>query len=238
MTNFPETPFPESNRPESEYLGIDLRHRFDDKLVEIRANIVDTGTLALANIRLAGDVITQNRLEDIQMVRDADIPVNEQYRRCEAEVFEVLSLQQPVATDLRFLVASTRILYEIERSGDLAVNLVNALGHIDGLPSEVLRNPLIGELAEASAAMFESGIEAVATMDPDIGLNAEAEDEKVDFLTAELYKASTSIHENLGLEVAVALFRMGRFFERIADHGVNIAQNVTFTVTGNFPDED
>lgn len=220
------------------YPNIELRHHYDDELDGIRTSIVDMGTLVLANIERAGVVITENRLDEVSAVQAADLPVNERYRSCEAKVFQVLALQQPVASDLRFLVASTRIVYEIERSGDLAVNLVGALARIDGIPADSVVESLVAQLAEASANMFRHGIEALATMDADIGTNAEAADEVVDDLTADLYKAVTARQDELGLEVAVALFRMGRFFERIADHGANIAQNVTFMVTGVFPDED
>lgn len=220
------------------YPNIELRHHYDDELDGIRSSIIDMGTLVLANIVRAGVVITENRLDEVAEVQAADLPVNERYRDCEAKVFQVLALQQPVASDLRFLVASTRIVYEIERSGDLAVNLVTALARIDGIPVEPVIESLLVRLANASARLFRQGIEALATMDPEIGTNAEEADEVVDDLTANLYKAVTSRQEELGLEAAVALFRMGRFFERIADHGVNIAENVTFMVTGSLPDED
>ena len=220
------------------YPTIELRHHYDDELDEIRTSIIDMGTLVLANIEKAGIVITENRLDEVAEVQAADLPVNERYRSCEAKVFQVLALQQPVASDLRFLVASTRIVYEIERSGDLAVNLVTALARIDGIPADPMLESLLAQLAQASATVFRQGIEALATMDSEIGTNAEESDEVVDDLTANLYKAVTARQDELGLEAAVALFRMGRFFERIADHGVNIAENVTFMVTGAFPDED
>jgi phosphate uptake regulator len=85
--------------------------------------------------------------------------------------------------------------------------------------------------------MFHRGIEAIATMDPDIGRGADAEDEDTDRLTSDLFAAVTARQEEIGLESSVALFYIGRFFERIADHGVNIAQNVTFAVEAQFPED-
>jgi phosphate transport system protein len=213
----------------------DLRHHYDTELEDIRAQLIDLGTMVISNVRHAGEVVTENRLDEIAAVRDADQPINERYVEIERKVFEILALQQPVASDLRFLVAASRILYELERSGDLAVNMVKALDRLDGLPSDPALQSLLGRLAEASAAMFARGVEAVATMDPAIGLGAEAEDETTDRLTSDVYQAVTEKQEQLGLETSVALFRIGRFFERIADHGVNVAQNVTFVVTGEFP---
>jgi len=216
---------------------IELRHHFDDELDEIRVSLVDMGTMVLANIRRAGVVLVENRLDEVDAVIASDLPINEAYEALESKVFQILALQQPVATDLRFLVSSTRILYEMERSGDLAVNIVNSMSRIDGIPSEPVLQAILGQLIEASATMFGRGVEAITTMDSDIGLGADAEDEETDRLTSELFSAVTARQDDLGLEASVALFYIGRFLERIADHGVNIAQNITFAVAGSFPED-
>lgn len=213
----------------------DLRHHYDDELEEIRAELVDFGTMVLTNIRYSGEVVTENRLDEISAVRKADTPINVRYSELEAKVFEILALQQPVARDLRFLVAATRILYELERSGDLAVNLVKQLDRQDGLPTDHAVHALLSQLSISAGDMFALGVRAVATMDPAIGAGAEAADEETDRLTEELYQTVTDRQDSLGLETSVALFRMGRFFERIADHGVNIAENITYVVTAKFP---
>ena len=217
---------------------IELRHHFDDELDAIRSSLVDLGTMVLANVRLCGEVVTDNDLGNVETVVAADLPINEMYHALEEKVFQILALQQPVASDLRFLVAATRILYEMERSGDLAVNVAKQVGRLDGIPGDAVIQSVLGRLVDASAAMFARGVEAVATMDPEIGASAEAEDETTDDSTAELFSKVTARQNELGLESSVALFYIGRFFERIADHGVNIAQNITFVVTASFPPDD
>lgn len=221
----------------TEHHEIELRHHFDDELDEIRLSLVDMGSLVLANIRRAGTVVLENRLDEVDSVVAADLPINEANDDLEAKVFRILALQQPVATDLRFLVASTRILYEMERTGDLAVNIVKSMNRIDGVPSEPVLEAILGQLIGAAAGMFSRGVEAITTMDADIGLGADAEDEETDRLTSELFSAVTARQDDLGLEASVALFYIGRFLERIADHGVNIAQNITFAVAGSFPED-
>ena len=216
---------------------IEVSHHFDNELDEIRVNLVEMGTMVLANIRRAGVVLVENRLDDIDGVIAADLPIDEANEGLESKVFQILALQQPAATDLRFLVSSTRILYEMERSGDLAVNIVNSVNRIDGIPAEPVLRTMLGRLVEASATMFSRGVEAITTMDSDIGLGADAEDEETDRLTSELFSAVTARQDDLGLEASVALFYIGRFLERIADHGVNIAQNITFAVAGSFPED-
>jgi phosphate transport system protein len=214
----------------------DIRHHFDDELDEIRTRLVDLGTMVLANIERAGRAMLENRLEEVEPIKAADQPVNEAYESLEQKVFQILALQQPVATDLRFLVASTRILYEIERSGDLAVNIAKQLDRLDGIPGDPGLHIALERLVDASSAMFGRGVEALATMDPEIGRAAEAEDETTDQLTSDLFSAVTARQDSLGLEPAVGLFYIGRFLERIADHGVNIAQDVTFVVAGQSPE--
>lgn len=216
----------------------EIRHHFEDQLDEIRVRLVDLGTMTLDNIRRAGDAVLENRLDQVETVKLGDKPINEEYRALEEKVFLILALQQPVATDLRFLVVATRILYEIERSGDLGVNMVKSLQRIDGIPADPTLHSILGRLVEASTGMFARGIEAIATMDPDIGLGAESEDELTDQITSELFSAVTARQDDIGLEASVSLFYIGRFLERVADHGVNIAQNITFAVTAAFPDDD
>jgi len=222
----------------TEHHEIENRHHFDHELDEIRIDLVELGTLVLENVRHAGRVAIENRLDEVDTVRAADGPINDRYHKLEERVFQILALQQPVASDLRFLVAATRILYEMERSGDLAVNIVKQVGRLDGIPADSTLTSIVGRLAHASASMFGRGVEAVATLDYTIGTGAEIEDETTDRLTSELFSAVTARQDAIGLEPAVGLFYIGRFFERIADHGVNIAQNITFVVTARFPEDD
>lgn len=216
----------------------ETRYRFEEQLDEIKVRLVDLGTKVIENTRYSGTVVLENRLDEIDDVIKADQPINEEYSILEDKVFHLLALQQPVASDLRFLVVATRVLYEIERSGDLAVNIAKQLRRIDGVPSDPVIHSTLERLIEASTGMMARGVEALATMDPDIGIGADAEDELTDTITSELFSAVTARHDDIGLEASVALFYIGRFLERIADHGVNIAQNVTFAVTAEFPEDD
>jgi len=217
---------------------IELRHHFDDELDEIRRGLVEMASLVAENTRRAGEVATENRLDVVEAVRDGDKPVDDLYRILERRTFEILALQQPVAADLRFLVAATRILYEVERSGDLAVNIANRVSAQNGFPQLTEVQALLRRLVDESTKVFASAVDAMANLDPEIGVNAEASDDVVDDITERFFATVHAHSAELGLEVAVELSHVGRFLERIADHGVNIAQNVTYVMTGTFPDED
>lgn len=214
-----------------------IRKHFGEQLEEIHVKLVELGDMVLANVRRAGDVVLENKLDEVDTVKGADMPINDGYEALDDQVFQLLALQQPVASDLRFLLVSNRMLYEMERTGDLAVNIVKQLSRIDGIPADPTIHSILARLIESSAHMFQRGIEAIATMDPDIGRGADAEDEATDRATSELFAAVTARQHELGLEPSVALFYIGRFLERIADHGVNIAQHITFAVESHFPED-
>lgn len=216
----------------------ELRHHFDDDLDEIRNGLVEMGSHVVENTKRAGEAVLENNLELVGVVRRADGEVNRLYRKLEQATFQILALQQPVATDLRFLVAATRMLYEIERSGDLAVNIVNSLARVEGFPRIAAVHSLVGRLVNESSALFARAIEALGDLDADAGERIEHEDDLVDGLTSDFFTAINHHQGELGLESAVQLSRIGRFLERIADHGVNVAQHVTYIVTGRFPQDD
>jgi phosphate transport system protein len=216
---------------------LELRHHFDDDLDQIREGLVEMGSLVVENTRRAGEAVMENRLDLIGPVREADEPINEKYAELEKKTFEILALQQPVATDLRFLVAATRILYEMERSGDLAVNIVNCLARQDGFSQIPQLNAILRQLVDASSDLFARAVESIAKMDPEAGETLEAADDEVDDLTATLFRSIEVHATEIGLDAAVELNRLGRFLERIADHGVNIAEDVTFVVTAHFTDD-
>ncbi len=213
----------------------ETRHHFTDTLAEIRTGIVEMGALIVDNAKRAGLAITENRMDLTPVVVAADDEINDRYAHLEKLTFETMARQQPVAGDLRFLVSATRILYELERSGDLVVNLVNAHERIHGFPdSPHLRN-LLERLVEASTDLFSRSMHVFEVMDAEAGGRLDDEDDVVDDLVAEFYRQIGRESDDIGLEAGIALTRMGRFLERIADHGVNVGEHTTYIVTSEFP---
>lgn len=213
----------------------EARHHFTEILDEIKDGLVEMGSLVIENTRRAGLAIVENRLELIPEVVAADEEINRRYAELERLTFETLARQQPVARDLRFLVSATRMLYELERSGDLAVNLVNVLGHIHGFPESPPLRTMLDRLVDESTGLLRRAIQALAEMDAEAGERLDAEDDVVDDLVSAFYSEIGSERDEIGLEAGIALTRMGRFLERIADHGVNIGENTAYIVTAEFP---
>jgi phosphate transport system protein len=213
----------------------ETRHHFSDILDEIQQGLVRMGSVVLENVRRSGDALVESRLDLIETVRHVDEDVNQMYAELERTTFETLARQQPVAGDLRFLVSATRMLYELERSGDLAVNCVNILDRQEGFGHHARLTPMLERMFAAACKVFAKGVDAMAGMDPGAGEALEAADDEVDDLVSEFYALVGRYSDEIGLERALAYSRVGRFVERIADHAVNIGENVTYIVTAEFP---
>lgn len=213
----------------------DIRPGFHDTLDAIQRGLVTMASLVAENVALAGEAMRDRRLDLVDTVRNADTEVNRLYSQLEKMTFETLALQQPVARDLRFLVAASRMLYELERTGDLAVNCVKMLEREQGFPGVPRLMSTLDRLVDASVRVFRMGIDAIADMDADSGPRLDEADDEVDDVVSLFYTEIGRAAENIGLDSAIALSRVGRFLERIADHAVNVAENVTYIVTAQWP---
>lgn len=216
----------------------DGRQHFSESLEAVRRGTLQLGALVVENTRRATEAMLENQVDLARRVVEADDEIDELYSGLERKVFEIMARQQPVASDLRFLVSVTRILYEIERSGDLAVNMAKGLIHQDGytLPEEL--HGLIARMGRGSIDLFTKGLDAFDTLDADAGQRLDREDDVVDELVGDFYAAIAQASGDLGFDIAVELSRVGRYMERIADHAVNVAEHVTFIVTGAFPEDE
>ena len=179
--------------------------------------------------------MVEGRLDLMATVRAVDDRVDQMYLDAEKLTFETLARQQPVAGDLRFLVAATRILYELERSGDLAYNCMRLMERLNGFPQHPTITPLLEATITASCKVFARGINALAELTPTAGVLLDEADDEVDDLVSEFYTTVGRHSAEVGLETAIGLSRAGRFLERIADHAVNIGEHVTYAVRGDLP---
>lgn len=213
----------------------ETRHHFDEALDEIKAGVVELGGLVEENLRRAGVAAGEGQLDLIPSVIAADEAIDRRYSELERLTFMTIARHQPVAIDLRFLVSATRLLYELERSGDLVVNLASTLERIHGIPSSPALQGLLERLFEESGAMLARSMEVFGAMDAEAGRSLDEEDDVVDDLVAEFYEEIGREGDAIGLEAGIALTRIGRFLERIADHAVNVGEHTAYVVTAAFP---
>ncbi len=218
------------------YRHQDIRSSFDAVLADVQRGMAEIGALTADNLRRAGEAMRHGRLELISEVRAIDGEIDRRCAEMERITFETIARQQPVARDLRLLIAATRILYEQERSGDLVVNCVNMLEREEGFPEVPGMQALLSRAVDTAARLVDMSVDALSNMYEDAGARLDAADDELDDLISRYYTEIGAEAENIGLETAIVMSRVARFLERIGDHAVNIAENVTYTVTSELPE--
>jgi phosphate transport system protein len=148
----------------------------------------------------------------------------------------MLSLQQPVAGDLRVLVSALRMVTELERMGDLSVHVAKiARLRVPELavPPEV--RPTISRMGEVAEDMVRRVSSVIIERDVDAAVELARDDEEMDRLRRASFAQLLGGDFTHGVESAVDVALLGRYYERIADHAVSVADRVVFVVTGQMP---
>ena len=152
----------------------------------------------------------------------------------------LLATQQPMATDLRMLVAILRITHELERVGDNMVNVAKGTRRLYPVQLDPKVRGLIARLGEQAQQQLRAAADAFADLDASKAAAVADMDDVMDLLIKDLYRsifAGGAADEN-GLQRAVQIALIGRYYERIGDHAANAASRVTFMVTGKRPKSD
>lgn len=217
-----------------------MRKSFHQHLDEVTAGLVRLGAMVTETLPRATEVLLEGDLRAAEEIIQADDGVNALALRIEEQCYYLLALQQPMASDLRAIVAAIRMCSEIERSGDLVVNIVKAARRIYGKPLAPRLRGLITKMSNEALGLFRMAIDAYA--EPDVALAAALDDmdDHLDALHAQFIEA---IFEHFGagdtdLQVAVQLAVVARFYERIGDHAVNIGERVEYMITGWLPEHE
>ena len=175
------------------------------------------------NLSLAEEVITSDeKIDTVQ--HDLD-----------ARIIDIIARQQPVASDLRALITALRMSADLERMGDLAhhVAKVVRLRHpAPAVPDQVIKLvEAMGVTAEKIAT--KTGV-VISTRDTSLAAQVEKDDDEMDLLHRQLISALIAPSWEHGVETAIDLTLLGRYYERYADHAVSVARRVIFLVTGKF----
>ncbi len=171
-----------------------------------------------------------------ERVISEDIEIDRARERVEENAFNLLSLQQPVAGDLRTVVAALRMVAELERMGDLSVHVakVARLRVPDiAVPDEV--RPTMERMATVAEDMVSRVTDVIASRDVEAAIALGRDDEEMDQLRRTSFAELLGDEWSHGVEAAVDIALLGRYYERIADHAVSVANRVIFVVTGHHP---
>jgi phosphate transport system protein len=187
-------------------------------------------------VRMATEALLSGDAETAERVISADVEIDRARERVEDSAFLLLSLQQPVASDLRTVVAALRMVSELERMGDLSVHVAKiARLRVPNVavPAEI--RPTIERMATVAEDMVCRVSKIITDRNVDDALELVRVDEEMDQLRRSSFADLLSADWSHGVEAAVDVALLGRYYERIADHAVSVANRVVFVVTGENP---
>ena len=212
----------------------ETRRAFHEELAEIGQDVVRLGALAAEAIQAGTDAFLDADLAAAERVIAGDAAADELMHSIEARAYLLLARQQPVAGDLRMLVTVLRVIHELERAGDLMVNVAKAARRLYPYELDPSIRGLIHRMREQAIAQLKVAVEAFAARDPARAAALGDMDDAMDELQKDLFRAIFSSHvsDEASLQRAVQIALVGRYYERIADHAVNTGERVVFMVTG------
>ncbi|HWU22196.1 MAG TPA: phosphate signaling complex protein PhoU [Nocardioides sp.] len=213
-----------------------MREAFVDELDATFTDLAAMCRRVETAVRDATAALTTGDSAIAERVISGDAEIDAMRERIEEEAFELLSLQAPVAGDLRLVVAALRMVSELERMGDLSVHVAKiARLRVPDLavPDEV--RPTMDRMAEVAEDMVKRVGAIIATRDVEAAIALGRDDEEMDQLRRRSFAEMLGEDWPHGVEAAVDLALLGRYYERIADHAVSIANRVVYVVTGHKP---
>jgi phosphate transport system protein len=209
-----------------------VRH-FVEELEQLKTKLLEMGSLVEAAIQRSITAVTQKDRSAAEEVFRNESRVNAIELEIDDFAINLLALHQPMAADLRLIVAALKINTDLERMGDLAVNIAQrALTLMEAPPIRPMIDvPHIAGLVES---MVRKSLDAFVRRDAELARSILASDDAVDNLRTASYHELTSFMEQDPKHIApaMALLSITRNLERIADHSTNIAEDVLFLVKG------
>lgn len=217
----------------------ELRREYHEELDELRSGIVRLGAMTAETIGKGTAILLDRDISGAQRIIDGDAEIDRVALRLEEGTTQVLELQAPMASDLRFLLTTLRVIGELERSADLMVNVSKASRRIYDLELPPELRGLIESMGMEATFLTRASIDAYVDADESLGAALDDVDDRLDDLHVTFIEAIFSSHHSsdLSLQAAVQLAMIGRYYERIGDHAVNIGERVRYMVSGWLPEQ-
>jgi phosphate transport system protein len=208
-----------------------VRH-FQDELDHVKARLLEMGGLAEERVRLAVRSLVDRDRALVERVLGGDAAINQLHIEIDDRCFKLLALHQPMAVDLRAIVSATKINSDLERVGDLAVNIAEAV-------RRYLQHPPVKELidiprmAEISQAMLRDSLDSYVRRDTALAQTVLDRDDELDALKTTVFRdlLDHMLVDAATIEPALDLILISRHLERIGDHATNVAEDVIFMVS-------
>jgi phosphate transport system protein len=212
-----------------------IRSVFQDELDSVSQTLFELSVMVSDSMARATKSVMTKDLKLAEEVISSDEKIDTVQHDLDARIIDIIARQQPVASDLRALVTALRMSADLERMGDLAhhvAKLVRYRHPASAVPAELLSLvEAIGETAEKIAT--KTGV-VISTRDVSLAAQVEKDDDEMDNLHRKLISTLVEPSWPHGVETAIDLTLLGRYYERYADHAVSVSRRVIFLVTGKF----
>ncbi|HET7068858.1 MAG TPA: phosphate signaling complex protein PhoU [Nocardioides sp.] len=213
-----------------------MREAFHEQLDSIFSDLAEICQEVETAVRHATRALLDGDAEVAEQVIAADANIDAARERVEDTAFSLLSLQQPVAGDLRVVVSALRMVSELERMGDLSVHVAKiARLRVPDLAVPREARPTIARMGEVAEDMVRRVASVIVEKDVEAAIELGRDDEEMDQLRRGSFAQLLGEDWEHGVESAVDIALLGRYYERIADHAVSVANRVVFAVTGRYP---
>jgi len=212
-----------------------IRSVFQDELDGVSQSLVDLTEMVSTSMLKATSAILNSDLNLAEEIIANDEKIDEYQHEIDNRIIDIIARQQPVASDLRALVTALRMGSDLERMGDLAHHVAK-LARLR-YPACAVPPELVGIVTEkgrvAVALTIKTGV-VISTRNTEMALEVEKDDDEMDALHRQLISRLIEPNWQHGIETAIDLTLLGRYYERYADHAVSISRRVYFLVTGKY----
>ena len=210
-----------------------MERHFDEELKALKGRLLQMASLAEESIAKSIKALVERDKKLAEDVIKSDEAINLLEIEVDELSLKLLALRQPIATELRFITSALKINSDLERIGDLSVNIAQRA--LDLMEHPLLK-PLIDipRMAQLAQKMVKDSLDAFVNRDADLARNVCMRDDEVDQLNHQIFRELLTymIQDTKAITRAVDLILVGRHLERIADHATNISEDVVYLVKG------
>ena len=214
-------------------LHLDMRPDTSDQLKLVNAKLVEMAALVGVAIDTATRALLNDDLTLAEQVISCDDRIDELNSEVEVLCFRITALDAPMATDLRMVMGGIRMATSLERMGDLAVHIakqVRLRSPSPSIPAEL--QATFSEMGTAASKIVDEAVQVIESHDASLADKMKQYDDALDRLHRELFNVVLADTWNHGVESAIDVTLLSRFYERFGDHAVSLARRVIYIVTG------
>ena len=205
---------------------------FQEELQQLKTRLLEMGGLAEDRVRSVVQALVERDAAVVERVLAGDTPINSLHIEIDSRCFKLLALHQPMAVDLRAIVSAVKINTDLERVGDLAINIAEAVKRCmrHSPVKELIDIPRMADIAQR---MLRDALDAYVRRDVALAHAVLDEDDALDALKTQVFRELLTfmLRDPTTIEPALDLILISRHLERIGDHATNIAEDVIFMVS-------